>query len=597
MYHHPPSMTIAKRSPPAPSADAVIETRDRLEQRYLDLLSPTAARHSSPYCMAAASAVSTLAANRTTDTKFFDQWARFIAGGVKTVADFDKMVFQSKEYDDRTIALLRGTTIDVLGPDATVDPRTLHEFIRDRRGVETRLEDVRAFVYATPAFRDKYEAVIRSCARSVSVSVTVPVNADGDGNENEKEKRKEERGLTDADVARLLDNFRQYDTPTEYDLDALSRDIIAIWRAKMTGGDAHEGGGGERTTVHAHAQAETGANEAHTEVGLSGKSVEEAGSGETLADLERMLEDFISVFGRPMFVQEYLHFYFTYGGGPKNRRGKDNDNKDWHALFSGDFQRYVAVVNTVREVYRRFLGTEPTDYQIVTRNMPLFVERTTGAQEAAAQVTATVTSTDAYRNVMLSGLYDEFTRTFGETLVPDDAERLFRKVRQHAVGLADDRVRELVNAFKQETDVLMNQVYDTYLNVLGRGPEREELDEHIQHYRRRLDVYGEGGRDGDGGELVADDTAGEEVMTDKIDDNTTVSALNRELENRLIGNLEFHDVLKTLLRERHIAKNGVSMTAGALYGSLAAALKRMQHLPDSDKNMDGVRRVVHDLVT
>jgi hypothetical protein len=184
---------------------------------------------------------------------------------------------------------------------------------------------------------------------------------------------------------------------------------------------------------------------------------------------------------------------------------------------------------------------------------------------------------------------------FDEDMKAYDTDAMFILAKKLALSLDDERTPDILTAFKQQTDVIVNNIYDTYEHVLGRHPDEEELAQHVCQYRVRANV----GRTSWG-------TRDDDVMISHEIEEDVLTELNRMTESNLVSSLEFHDIVKDKLRQTFAIQHGapheggeatsISLSSKVLYSMLSVALNKIESLSPRDRTVANVDTLVSECV-
>lgn len=568
------------------------------------------------------------------DNKVCSYWCNAIAEGLKTFADFERSMLQSSQYEKRVLALFKTACFEVLGSNG-FNARLFDEFVRACNGKFSKVpqpitqDAVEGFLRTTKVFADKYVPLIKSVGQ-----LTL------------------DRELSEAEVNTFLEKFRR---DKAYTVDALKADLKtgggevimeeedgsaadAASRAAAAetlpaargdadartptsngGGDPKTGGaataaaanGGDmdvKASIRAAAAAARGAN-GTTGAGVVGQQPlyqqHVAGNNKTLApaaavsgggsgsgsgsgprtmsmktatealefkereehlreraivkDARAVLRAFAETRGRPMYVQEYLWY-----ASPDHPHAH-SDEHGWRAAFEEEKPAVLALLNAISGTYADFLGAPAPEYEAIDKYLDLIARRP-GVDEAAEHVRRDLVRTPEYENAMAGRLARAYQETYVTDMSEGDVKYVFGQVREAALSLKDDRVHEYVRRFKEDMDFITGNVCDTYMSVYERVPDPTELAAHVAEYRT------------------------------KLASSTDARDLNRGVECALVSGLEFHDVLKNKLKQRHFEVRQDSLTHAALYGILGEALKRLNDTPWEQRTVTTVDALVADLI-
>lgn len=526
------------------------------------------------------------------DNKVCTYWCNAVSEGLKTFHDFEKSLVQSSQYEKRVLSLFKTACFELIGTDG-FDAKLFDEFLKFVKTTWARSEKpdggkqipvitadiVEAYLRDTKAFRSKYVALIRSVAM-----LTVETEPDDVTLEHYFQKFRTIRGYNAEALKRDLLNGDKHDTRH-------SREHDPLLLLGSNGGVARTSDHAKTTTMTSPETTVTSLDQplppSHTtppnsnkrKTAASAASASAASSAVAALEAQTQLQNrdivtkvndvlraFYDVYERPMFVQEYLRFLNAH---PRSHPDKRTSVAEWKQVFEEEKPVLLRLINIVNGAYSSFLDADLTEYEIVDKYLPYFDDAAESAETMYESVKKELVHTDAYQRVMSTRIAQAFFETYGTEMAAADVQCVFAKVREQRVSLTDDALYEYIKSFKDEMDVITNNVCETYMAVYERVPDNKELDNHVIEYRARLSS------------------------------NCTphrASELNKEVECALISGLEFHDVLKTKLRDRHIAVRQDNMSPATLYGTLALALQRLQSLPLERRTLTEVEAIVRDCI-
>lgn len=129
-----------------------------------------------------------------------------------------------------------------------------------------------------------------------------------------------------------------------------------------------------------------------------------------------------------------------------------------------------------------------------------------------------------YQGKMTAKIMQLYDKMYGEDMVEDDCTYLFDRVRERKIEVSNEDLNIFISEFKKETDEIVQRVFDIYMEVYEREPEKDELNSHVTFMRITKD------------KIIAD------------------SSIKSELRNAL----EYHDVLKKRIRKVYMANHNAN---------------------------------------
>ena len=310
---------------------------------------------------------------------------------------------------------------------------------------------------------------------------------------------------------------------------------------------------------------------------------------------DEVLRRFHDVYGRPMFVQEFLRYRELSRGGDfpspspdasdeqqrRKKSGTWSSADDWEREFRLDRPYTTLLCNVIRRVYDTFMGVEVSEYEVVARYLPLLAKAGRCAEaieDYFEAVTEEAIAHDGYVTAMSAKVASLYTERYGTRLVrgSDDAAYLVKKVRHLRMSLVDERLTDVVRDFQMESDHVNDAVACAFETVLNRSPEQDELNDYQDVFRR----------DEDGSRAFVVDDAGD-------DDKRRLDDLKAFVERDIVSGLEFHEVIKQRLKTACGAEQPV--TRVTLYGRLKHVIERIHGLPFEDRTLELALRVISEI--
>lgn len=282
---------------------------------------------------------------------------------------------------------------------------------------------------------------------------------------------------------------------------------------------------------------------------------------------KEVLREFFEIYDRPMYVQEYMRFSNDHVMAHAST-GQDTSLQQWKAVFEEEKPSLVCLINVSKTTYVNYVDRRLSDYEVVDRYLHLLGDATQDPEKVFVKIREEMVQTREYRDAMCDRISNIFAELFAAELSQEDVSYVFEKVKDRAISLTDDETHACVKKFKEEMDIITNNICDTYMAVYDRIPDQGELSKHVLEYRSKM-------------------------AESELDQP---SKLNRGIECALVSSLEFHDVLKSKLKQKHIDMKQDAMSAAVLYGSLEQALHKLQALPVSDRTMCQVDVIVSECI-
>lgn len=311
-------------------------------------------------------------------------------------------------------------------------------------------------------------------------------------------------------------------------------------------------------------------------------------------NVAEMSHAFLAVFKRPMFVQEFLRYRTKPFPRFLNRVA-------WESEFAAEKPFLTLLVNVISKVYADFTDQKLTEYDVVSRYLYLLSRAESNADTIRnyyAAVTEEIIATEGYRFAMgrkLRALHEERFQCQG--LADVDVDYLMDKVRVAKLSLVDEALPALMRDYHTEVELLDSVVDGVYDKVVGRAPEPSELAEHRHFFR--FDTTTD----------TATATESHQFVLDSNDPR--FHRVAREVQSALVSSLEFHDVIKCMIRKEYAKRqrspydadatnhkeianipNIPSITSVVLYTILRRVLQCIDGLTHAERNLDIVASFV-----
>jgi hypothetical protein len=485
------------------------------------------------------------------DQRVINAWGRAIDTGNKALKDFSDFLTGRMDYKLSVRRRYQQLATEVISSDA-FNEEDFELFFADymSQGQLIRDSDLAAHVRTLPQFRKKHEelvyrvaAILRDAAVSDSVGsvgsfsgpgVSTSEDAAKDNGSNEANEPR-----TPAKVSGEEDEFLQqcvdrFCADAALDVDSLhtqlndyytSRHPTAVLPSKNTS----SGSGADRMT----SMDVTGAPNSSPSREALGSADTPSSRADALARLSSYLQRFEGVYGRKMFVEEFVWY------GAEGSVSDESELGRRRAAFMDAFQE-------ARELYVAYIDADDFDeYEFVRLHLSEFEQ-----PGFLAGLPGRLIATPQYSERMRAKLISLYSSFYDELLDEASNEYLFERVRRLRTGIHDEELPTHVRAFKDETDTFTDNIFFVYTTAFMRSPEDDELRGLVHEYRARL--------------------SGAESSNDM-----NITVMNDEIIVRLMGTLEFHDVLKGKLKVFAQSEHGVAMSPGQTYSLLQLLLIRL----------------------
>jgi hypothetical protein len=451
---------------------------------------------------------------RRMDAKTHAYWDEAISVEQRTVDDFKKFIISSTDYSTNVIAAFKVNHLELMGTDPSA--RDIDDFLRANEDTLMDEQTIVAYVASLPAFRKKCEEVVRRTSKAADQDLS-------------------EEALQHF-VSRLVGD-------RDYDVAALTNDI-RVFQAQ----DCHVE---EYSAVPAPVtEVERVLRELLDDPSKVSSDLEAAllsrGPTKTACvpeDVPRWVAEFETLYGRPMFVQEFLRFAKVVPSA--------ESAEDWirsrYEVYRDIFEKTVDAADT-------FAGKTMTEHEFVCAHIqdiddPGFPDRFVRSLLASPE----------YESKMKAQIAETYLHLYDHSLDGESLAHAFDKALKIGMGLRDERMHDFILAHKHDTDLCIERIFKIYLDVYQRDPDNEEVHKWVSLYRQNG--------------LSAD--------TDRI------------VTKAIMTDLEFHDVLKKMIRLQYLELNGHDMSPSALYKTLCCCVSALPSASD----MNDVDAIVREAFT
>jgi hypothetical protein len=424
--------------------------------------------------------------NQRPDPKMLNYWSTTLGKGEKSYVDFVSFVLKSPDYINHNKSIF----VDVFYEYASCLPEGLEanamfdDLMTSFDGIAISRQDMRKYIVTSPAF-------VTSCGDQV------------------KKLYKAAR-QSDPDVDVVNTYIQKFWNDPAYNVDALQKDI---------------------TTPTTPAPLPTPQDPPRTDV----SPTESNGSPTPIAttqlpvildkdDAKQCIDLYESVFGRGMNAREYMQFIDALIALPTPAARQ----KRIEAIKVDMRDAFVKVQDTLH----RYLAQDITDLDFMREHLSAWL----ADKDYTNTLVRDIVASDAYLQKMTAKIATLHETMYGEPIPQEDAAYLFNKIRVRGLELMNEDLNREIQDFKDETDTYVQHLFDLYLDVYEREPDKEELAEHLK--------------------LVRD--AGTEVAS---------ASIKKDLRNAL----EYHDMIKKKIRKAY-ATVGITASPSAIYKVLELVL-------------------------
>lgn len=434
---------------------------------------------------------------RTIDAKTLSYWTNMIHKGEKTMEDYEAaLIIGEADYTERLRQMFTNAFREVVGYDFDFPKQDFRTFLkRDACNRVPSHQDIVQWIKTNSAdFNTKYVNIIQ---------VTYNIHTDSD--------------CTPDIIDFYMDKLR---TAEDYNLMSLELDIksrahdACVVTVDITAEEA------KSLFVRKSWKDDLLENAPLSD--MLKEKLSYATDAEAVSILEQVvnpmvvlptlkgneLDEFETVFGRPMYVKEYFK-YVVEAPEPlpqeKLKTIRDKQTRDY---------------NVMHGLYRNYNNIDLTEWSFVHKHL-----YDVDAPEFFDTFVDGIVFSDAYKKSMVDVLNFSNKQLYDTHLDESDIEYVFKKVQDKRLGLNDDSVIEVLKDLKYETDLFVENISDTYKKTLERHPDVYEISKYVEMYRHDVPAL-------------------------------TIEKVNENLSKILVNELEFHDIIKKHIGSVYSSKKG-----------------------------------------
>lgn len=212
------------------------------------------------------------------------------------------------------------------------------------------------------------------------------------------------------------------------------------------------------------------------------------------------VETFESVYKRPMFIQEYFKYII------------ENEDENDHVDFQNIYKHFCENYNKTRSLLHDFTNINLSEYEYVKKYLYAVDDK-----EFYNKIIDSIVVSDEYKTEMYSKILNLYSSLFNEKLKDHDIEYVFIKIFDKKLYLDHEEITDILIELKRETDDIINHIFTQYTKVLKRDPDVYEIEEYVKEYRNSISTK-------------------------------TLQEIDGLTEKQLILSLEFHDILKDMIK-------------------------------------------------
>jgi hypothetical protein len=234
----------------------------------------------------------------------------------------------------------------------------------------------------------------------------------------------------------------------------------------------------------------------------------------------RILEDFYKIFKRPMFVEEYFYYF-----------GKCSEG------FSDIYKTYTINYNKFTKITRDYKNSDTSEYAFVKE----YIQYIGDNDAFFANIIDNLVNTEEYKIEMKNIITRKYYEIYSESLEKDDLDYYFKMIKELKIHLDSDVIEAETFKLKKETDIYINSIFGTYINIVDRKPDIHEVSIWLTQYRDMKDT------------LVV------EIL----------------LEKELIKSLEFNEIIKKKIQQKYNIEMNADIMPSLLYKEINNVVKQI----------------------
>lgn len=433
------------------------------------------------------------------DQKTLRFWVHTVLNNNEKITEFYNTILGSNDYRKNVYKQYREAYFDLVGFD--MNDSVFDAFFESQKGKIVTPQMIRSHIFTLEACVSKYSEIIKSIYTL--------------------EK------CTECDMGTLTAYLRKFEHSDTYDIDLLRNDIASNIHAEVK--DRKDTHCDPRFQRLLDAFGDDRIDEIIDQVIRDETVNRDTVTREVLCEMrEDQIKAFESVFGRPMFVQEYFKYVTP------------NYSFDSKTLIT--LKQHTSIMyNKVRELYDAYAILSIDEYFFISKYL-----YECECIDFWDNIVDAIIESPEYEKNMKHTLCKLYENMYDERLEEHDVQYIFSKVKADKVKVNSDDLKSILVDLKKETDNIISNIFEQFMLVLERQPDVYEIDENLQTYRVGLD-------------------------------NGLVK-LNTDLERKLMSSLEFHDIIKKKIRLEYFSKHNKDILPSHMFNLLKTILDKLSPL-------------------
>jgi hypothetical protein len=243
--------------------------------------------------------------------------------------------------------------------------------------------------------------------------------------------------------------------------------------------------------------------------------------------LYRIMNAFIAVFQRECTVYEFIKW--------ENKMKTIEDAELTHWLTE-TYEQHRQHLATVRSLYQKYHNIAIEELLFIKEYLNLVDQL-----EWEDIIIDRLIASPVYDENMRSSIRTIYESLYNTRISGDDEDHMFLEMKSLRIDLKNQAVTDTIVRVKEDTDDIISRLDTVFDNVLKRMPDEMEVRDYKKLYRAQK-------------------------TCDKTD-------TDREIETQLYNSLEYHDILKNLIRDAFVKKSQKPPLPSQLYGVLNKILQ------------------------
>jgi hypothetical protein len=249
--------------------------------------------------------------------------------------------------------------------------------------------------------------------------------------------------------------------------------------------------------------------------------------------MEKLVKIYKKIFNREITIREYLKYAYIFHECLLDisiKQQIDHEKFESDTIIE-DFTEHIQELynlqkssyQIIRQLYLEYIGVQLTEHEFIDTYI-----NTIENPEYYTIIQTKLTDTDIYREQMQLIVSKRFHALYDKTIDVDDLKYIFDIIHKGQLTLDDDTIQDIVTQIKDQTDTNEKEIVQIYKKILQREPDINEYTRYKHLYREEADPS-----KSDNQKQKQNQKAEDQVYTELYD------------------SLEYHDILKEIIREQY----------------------------------------------